>query len=329
MSGKLIALALGCFAVLIGALMLAGVVPADAFSALMKGSFGSPTAISRTLKETTPLLIAGVAVFIALQAGLFNIGVEGQLLVGACTAVAIALKIPTPVGMVLAVLGAMAAGALWALPAGLIRVFRGGHEVISTIMLNNIALFLTQYLVVGPLRSLDTESQTTANVSPGVMIPNILVEPFKLNTTLVLALLLVIGFAIWFKRSVAGYELRASGANATAAAFAGISVDKIRLRSMVVSGAIAGFAGASMVLAYEGRFYPNFSPGYGFDGLGVALLSGSSPFGLIPAALGFGVLASGGTQLSLMGIPKGVSGLLLGLLIIVFAAYRYREVNRG
>lgn len=330
MNARLIVLAVACFAFLLFALIAVGVVPAEAAAALWKGSFGSAAAISRTLKETTPLLIAGLAVFIALQAGLFNIGVEGQLLVGACVAAAVALKIPTPAGAVLAVIAAMASGALWAVPAALIRVYRGGHEVISTIMLNNIALFFTQWLVIGPLQSSQTESPTTENLAPATQIPNILTSPIKVNLALGGALIVLFAFAYWFKHYVAAYELRATGANARAAEFAGIATKRIRIQSMALSGAVAGLAGAVMVLAYEGRFYPNFSPGYGFDGLGVALLAGSSPLGLIPAALAFGGLASGGTQLAIIGIPKGVSGLLLGILIIIFAGYRYREArNRG
>lgn len=330
MNWKIPALAVTLFVLLILALQATGVVPSEALASIIKGSLGSPTAISRTLKETMPLLLAGIAVFVALKAGLFNIGVEGQLLVGACAAAAVAIQIPTVFGMILAILASMVCGAIWALPAALIKVYRGGHEVISTIMLNNIALFLTQWVVTGPLQSKASESQTTDDIAQAARLPNILTEPYVVNVSLAAAVALVPVLAWWMKKTIGGFELRATGAGNKAALFAGVKTAQVQIRAMVVSGAVAGLAGSCVVLASEGRFYPNFSPGYGFDGLGVALLAGSSPIGLLPAAFGFGMLASGSSALSLMGIPRGVSSLLLGILIIIFAAFRYREVrNRG
>lgn len=317
---------------LLGALMLVGAAPADAWHAVYSGSFGSSKAISGTIKETTPLLIAGLAVYIALRAGLFNIGVEGQLLVGACAAAAVALAVPSGFGVVLAVLAAMVAGALWAWPAAAIKVYRGGHEVISTIMLNNLALLLTAFIVKGPLQSKNTESPTTADLLPAARMPWLIKtgvgrELMQINLAIVIGVILLLGFAWWIARTLGGFELKATGANPTAAEFAGIRTKSVMMRAMLVSGAVSGLAGACQVLAYEGRFYPNFSPGYGFDALGVALLAGSSPYGLMPAAFVFGILAQGNVQLSLVGIPRGISGILLGILIIVFAAFRYRNVR--
>lgn len=330
MNWKIPVLAITLLVLLILALQATGVVPTDALATIIKGSLGSKTAITRTLKETMPLLLAGIAVFIALKAGLFNIGVEGQLLVGACAAAAVAIHVPTPLGMILAILASMVSGALWALPAALIKVYRGGHEVISTIMLNNIALFFTHWMVVGPLQSRVTESQTTDDIPTAAQLPNVMMEPYGVNISLLIAVALVPVLAWWLKKTVGGFELRATGAGNKSALFAGVKTAQVQIRSMAISGGIAGLAGACVVLASEHRFYPNFSPGYGFDGLGVALLAGSSPFGLLPAAFGFGMLASGSSALGMMGIPRGVSSLLLGILIIIFAAFRYREVrNRG
>lgn len=332
MNARLIVLVIAAFAMLMGALALVGAAPSDAWHAVISGSFGSSKALSGTIKETTPLLIAGLAVYIALRAGLFNIGVEGQLLVGACAAAAIGLAMPNWVGMVLAVLAAMIAGALWAWPAAAIKVYRGGHEVISTIMLNQLALLLTAFVVKGPLQSPNTESPTTADLAPGVRMPWLIQhgsgrDLMQVNLSILIGVVLLLGFGWWLARTLGGFELKATGANPTAAEFAGVKTKSVMLRSMLFSGAIAGLAGACQVLAYEGRFYPNFSPGYGFDALGVALLAGASPYGVIPAAFVFGILAQGNVQLSLVGIPRGISGILLGILIIVFAAFRYRNVR--
>ncbi len=330
MSGRLIALAFGIFVLIAAALVSTQVSPATAGKLLFEGSLGSPERISQTLVLVTPLLIAGIAVFVALQAGLFNIGAEGQLLLGAMCGVVVAQKVPGFLGWVLGAIVGMAAGAAWAYPAVWIKVWRGGHEVISTIMLNNIALLLCGALVRGPLKGTQSESATTDPLPAGSMVPNVLQSgDLRINLALVIGLALLIGVARFLLRSVGGFELRATGANPTAAAFAGIETKRVMVRAMLVSGALAGLAGAFQALAYEGRFYPDFSPGYGFDALGVALLAGASPYGLLPAAMIFGILSSGSALLTIEGVPKGIVGILLGLLIAFFAAVRYREVRSG
>lgn len=327
MSGRLIVLVLGSFGLIIAALLAAGVMPLEVFSEWIRGSLGSPRAISGTLRETTPLLIAGIGVFVALRAGLFNIGIEGQFLVGALCAASLGLAIPGWIGVIAGICVGSIAGAIWAFPAGWIKAFRGGHEVISTIMLNNIALALTSALVSGPLRDKSQQSATTSRV--GTMIPMIGQLPsLSVSVALILGIGLVALFALWLKRTVAGYELDAVGANPTAAKFAGIEVTRTTVLAMVVSGGIGGLAGSLQVFAFEGRFYQGFSPGYGFDALGVALLAGAYAWAVLPAALLFGILAKGATSVQLLGIPKGISGILLGLLIIGFAAFRYSRKKR-
>ena len=136
------------------------------------------------------------------------------------------------------------------------------------------------------------------------------------------------GIAIWLKKTVAGYELQAVGANRIAARFAGISPQKVTVVAMSISGALGGLAGAIQVLAYEGRFYDGFSPGYGFDALGVALLAGNSAYAVLPSSFLFGVLSKGGTALQIDGIPKGITTVVLGMLILIAAAIRYRKVSK-
>lgn len=321
--GALVVAALG---VLAGLVWLSGVSPGDAVVGLFRGSLGSPNAINGTIRETTPLLIAGIAVFIALRAGLFNIGVEGQLLMGACASAAVALAVPGGFGMVLAIVAGVGAGAVWALPAGLIKAYRGGHEVITTIMLNAVALNVTAALVAGPMKGPGEQAPTTANLSPSSMLPVLWQSgPLRLSLAVVLALAVLFAFAFWYRRYVAAYELRLTGANPEAARFAGVRTSRVQASAMTLSGAVGGLAGAVQVLGYEGRFYANFSPGYGFDALGVAILAGSTPLGLIPSALFFGILNQGSTRLQILGIPKGITWIVLAMLIIIFATVRYRR----
>ena len=315
---------------MLGSLLLGGFGPAETASILLKGSLGSPAAFSGTLRETTPLLLAGLAVFVALRAGLFNIGAEAQFVMGAMASTVVALRVPTPFGLLLALGTGALAGAAWALPAALIKAYRNGHEVISTIMLNNIAGFLTTYLVSGVLKDPSQEGLTTVRIDEAVKLPNVIANPpFFINAGLIVGMVAVVLVAWWLQRTVSGYELQAAGANPVAARYAGVNVAKEIMRAMLVSGGLAGFAGAVQVLAFEGRFYSNFSPGYGFDALGVALLAGGSAYGTVPAALLFGLLAKGGTALQIASVPKGLTTVLLGILIFVAAAIRYRKEPVG
>lgn len=322
-------LAAAAIALVVGALLLAGVSPAVAGKSLWQSNFGSANAVAGLLRETTPLLILGAAVFIALKAGLFNIGAEGQFLAGAIVAAAVALKVPGPLGLVLAVLAAVAMGALWALPAAWIKAYRHGHEVITTIMMNQIAVYVTTVLVAGPLKDKAQESTTTAMISDSSRLPSLTLGGVSVNVAIVISVVLVVLGARWLARSVSGFELRAAGANPVAARFAGVATAKVQFSAMLASGALSGFAGFVQVAAYEGRFYAGFSPGYGFDALGVALLGGGGMLGVIPAALGFGMLNKGSTALTIEGVPKGITSVVLGLLIVVFAAVRYRRAVRS
>ncbi len=319
-------LAIAGIGVVLLAVVAAGVSPIAAARELIAGSMGSPGAWNGTLKDTTPLLIAGLAVYVALRAGLFNIGVEGQLIVGAMACAVVALAVPGVLGIALGVAAGTVCGGLWALPAGLIKAYRGGHEVITTIMLNSVALFFTHYMVAGPIQAPGQQNTTTARLAEATMLPVLYSAPPLRVSSAILAGLLLLGlFTIWLRRTVSGYELGLVGANPRAAELAGVATKRVIVRSMLASGAISGLAGALQVLAYEGRFYADFSPGYGFDALGVALLAGASPLGLIPAAFLFGVLSKGSSAVQLIGVPKGISLVVIGLLIVVFAAVRFRR----
>ena len=193
-----------------------------------------------------------------------------------------ALKVPGIAGVFVGIVAAMVLGALWSWPAGLIRAYRNGHEVITTIMLNNVALLMTTYLVAGPFKGAETQEPSTATLDPGTELGAVWSNGnLQVNVGLVLAILATVGVSFWLRRTVSGYELQAVGAGPGSARFAGIDPKRAMVRAMLASGAIAGFAGAVQVFAYEHRFYEGFSPGYGFDALGVALLAGNNPLGII------------------------------------------------
>lgn len=327
---KTVALIAGALVLVLVAMAMSGIPQRDIVDNFLGSSVRGPAAWRQTLREMTPLLIAGTSVFLALRAGLFNIGADGQLVVGAAAATAVSLKVPGVGGLILGIFAAAVFGALWAFPAAWIKAKRGGHEVISTIMLNNVAGLLATWLTAGPLRDPSQQSPTTRILDPSASLPKLIDKPpFSLSLALPLAVVLVAGLAFWLKRTVGGYELSATGANPSAASVAGVDVGSLTMKAMSASGAIAGVAGAVLVFAFEHRFYSGFSPGYGFDGLGVALLSGGSPWGLVPASLLFAIISTGSSGIQLAGVPQGVNSVLLSVLILLFACFRYRRSRRG
>lgn len=328
MKWRLVGMAAFSVLLLVGALFLANVSPLEALRVLMKGSLGSPQAIAGTVRETTPLLIAGLAVFIALRAGLFNIGVEGQFLMGGLGSALVGLRVHGFAGVTLGLVAGIAFGALWALPAGLIKAYRNGHEVITTIMLNSVAAAFVLALLRGPLKDPTQQSPTTPLLDASTQVPVLFgFHQASFSSAAFVAVLLVVLAAIWLKRTVAGFELRAAGAGSVAARFAGVSTARVLVGAMCVSGAIGGLGGALQVFASEHRFYDGFSSGFGFDALGVALLAGGSPFGLFPSAVLFGLLAQGSRGVQIMGVPKGLTYVILGLLVMNYAVVRYRRAE--
>lgn len=327
-------------AVLLAALLvLSGVRPFDVLKSFWEGNTGISLEgegfrgwgpISELLRRTVPLTITGLAVYLALQAGLFNIGAEGQLRIGGLAAVwaALTFGVEGPVGIAIATLAGMAAGCLWALPAALIKTWRGGHEVITTIMLNNVAMHLTKYLISGPMQAVKGGEAATNTLPPSIQIP-VLGTPGKtlaIYPGLFGGIVLCVAAAWWLLRTSRGYELRATGANAVAAKFAGINVGKTLFFAMAASGAIAGLAGAVHAMGQEHRFTEGFSPGFGFDSLGVALLAGRTPIGVVPAALLFAFIDQGAVRSQIHdGLPKEISAVIQGLVILIVAIVAWRR----
>jgi simple sugar transport system permease protein len=292
---------------------LSGSDPAVAFGALVEGAFGSVDSLSEVAVKSCPLLLAGLAIAVSFQAGVWNIGVEGQLLMGALTMAALGThNLPLPAGLTLAVylVVAAAAGAGWAGIAGQLKLRRNVNEVISTIMLNFMALGLISYLVQGPLMEAAGRYPQTDAVTAALWMPR-LVLGHRVHLGLLLALVIAAGTHVLLYRSILGYEMRASGLNIAAARLAGIDVDRRLLLAMTLSGALAGLAGGIEVSAVTHRLYERFSPGWGFTAIAVGLLGRLSPAGVVVAAFFFGALDAGSNA---MQRAAGVSSVLVSVI---------------
>ena len=321
-----LAVALTASALLIA---VAGENPALALAALAQGAFGSAYAWSEVGVHTCPLLLTGLAVAIAFRAGIWNIGAEGQLLVGAAMVAWLGSRLGSwpPVLATTAVLGAAAlGGAAWAGIAGVLRTARGVDEVISTIMLNFIALGLVGWLVHGPLMEAAGAYPQTDAVAEAVRLPR-LFSGYRVHAGLLLALLAAGGSYLLLFRTVLGFEMRAAGLNLVAARLACLRTTGALLRALAISGALAGLAGGIEVSAITFRLYDNFSPGYGFTAIAVALLGRLHPLGVVLAALLFGALDVGSNAMQSV---AGVSSVLVSAMqAIVILALLALEQRRG
>ncbi len=296
----------------------------DAYKALIVGSVGSPRAISETLFAATPLIFAGLAVAIGFQAGLFNIGVNGQMHIGGLLAlwVGFTFDLPALIHLPLVVLGAILGGAIWGGFAGLLKARTGAHEVITTIMLNFIALFLVDFLLKSSLFQQEGRNDPiskAANLS--ARFPT-LIGDFRVNIGFLLALGAV-AFVWWLMyRSTVGFEFRAVGFNPDAGRYAGMSVAWIYVAVMGISGALAGIGGANQVVGLEPyRGISNFAGNIGFDAIALALLGRSHPVGVLFAGLLFGGLRAGGREMQgAAGIPIDLVLVLQALIIVLIAA---------
>lgn len=319
-------------ALFLGALVMAatGVAPgtiAQSYAALLKGSVGSIDAVSETLTAALPLVLAGLGLALGFRAGLFNIGAEGQIVMGGLAAVVAGVALadfPAFIALPGALLAGAVTGAFYAGIAGWLRAATGAHEVISTIMLNLISFRLLDYLLRTPLIQKEGRADPISKSVPDVAeLPKLLTfldANLRLHAGLFLTLVMVAA-AYWLLfRSKLGFEFRASGENAIAARFAGMNAGLTIVMAMAVAGALAGLAGANQTLGVLGRATPGFSAEIGFDAIAVALLGRSHPVGVLFAGILFGALEAGGRQ---MQVDAGVSIDLIGIiqsLIIVFIA---------
>ena len=316
----IIALALAAVAMLI-----AGVSPVDGFSALFTGALGGRSQIAETLVQTTALLFPALGVCLAFRAGLFNIGAEGQLLIGGLFAGAVGSQVAMPgivAFFVLLLCGAIGGG-FWGAIAGVMRAKFAANEIISTLMLNFVAFFLASYLVVGPLRSPLASGAETAPLPASNWLPA-LIPDTRLSVALLVALAVSLALHFVFTQTVFGYDLRAAGDAPEAARRNGVDMGRMNVLALALSGAIAGLGGATIVTGVLHRFNTSLSPGYGYTAIAVALVGDLNPLWICLAAFGFGILESGGLAMQASAqVPKDAIRVIEGLIIVVLAARRY------
>jgi general nucleoside transport system permease protein len=306
------------------ALVALGASPWATFIALASGAFGNWLAATDTLVKATPLVFTGLAVSVAFSGSLWNIGAEGQLLAGALAAAACGIHLahwphPLAIATVLGA-GAMAGGA-WGALSGWLRARYQVNDVISTIMLNYIAMQLVSWAVHGPLMEAARSYPASQPLPPAACLYRYL-PPSRLNAGMVLAVALAPACYVWLFHTNSGFELRALGKNQRAAAFFAIPVARVTVGTMALSGALAGLGGAVQLSAITHRLFERFSPGWGYEAIAVALVARLNPLAVLPSALFFGALDNGAQAIQR---AQGVSPVLVqatqGLVIFVLLAF--------
>ncbi len=304
----------------------AGENPGHVLHVMARGAFGSRYDLGMTLFYATPLLFTGLSVGVAFHAGLFNIGAEGQLTVGALAAAAVGALLPgwsAPWAPLLAALAAFVAGTVWGAIPGWLRARRGSHEVINTIMLNFIAVALASYVTLYLLKNPASQNPETRPVGPGFLLGQFGFfggAPIGPALPLAVAAAAAVWLLLW--RTALGFELRAVGQNEAAARTAGINVSAIRVFALALAGGLAGLVAVGEVLGNAGKFRLGFSPDYGFIGIAVALLGRNQPLAIVGAALLFGALHKGTADLDLETehISRDLSLVIQALVILCVSA---------
>jgi general nucleoside transport system permease protein len=307
---------------------LAGHNPAEVYWLLTVESFGDARRIAATLAAATPLMLTGLATAVAFRAGAFNVGVEGCVYVGGVAAAYAgfaAAGLPAVLLLPLCLGLSVLVGALWMLVPALLKARLDVDEVVTTLMLNFIAISLAAYLVNGPLLAPGSANSATPMIDQAARLPRLL-PPSTLNAGFLIALALLVAWWWWGTRTALGFETRIAGLNARFATASGIDVPGLVIRMMLLSGAIGGLAGGVHALGNVGRFVAGFSPGYGFTGIAIALLGRGSATGILLASVLFGALATSGATIQLFSdVPIEIVSILQGL-VMIFAVARFGSI---
>jgi len=312
-------------AALIALVLLAlGASPFGVMGALWQGAFGTWLAFTETLVKAMPLVFCGLAVAIAFQGALWNIGADGQLIAGATLAGALGPALthwPHLLAIPAMLAAGVAGGATWGGVAGWLRARRDVNEIISTIMLNFVAAQILSAAVHGPLMEPSRAYPKSAPIAPGAEL-HLYFAPSRLNLAMALAVALAAGCYLFLFRTRAGFELRALGRNRRASAFFGIPIARLTTRTLALSGALAGLGGAVQVSAITHRLYETLSPGWGYEAIAVALVARLNPLAIVATAIFFGALDNGAQA---MQRAEGVSPVLVqviqGMVIMILLAF--------
>lgn len=299
-------------------MLISGVNPLVAYDSLLKGSFGSASAIGKTLSNATPLILTGIAVAFAFRGGLFNIGADGQFAAGAVTAawLGVTLRLPGVLGPITVLLAAGLAGAVVGGLAGILKARFRAHEVVVTIMLNFIVTNFAMWLLLHPL-SAHTQVPGSAAINPDNAMPALLDSIPGVHFGLVVALVAAIVATVYLWRTPSGLELRVTGISAKAAKYSGVSGTVAAIIALGAGGAFAGLAGAGEVLGTYGNMTVPFVTNLGFLGIGVALLGRNHPLGCVVGGIILGALSAGGQRMQFdLGISAHLTEILVGVVLI-------------
>jgi ABC-type uncharacterized transport system permease subunit len=311
-------------AIIAGVLLALGASPVDVFAALADGAFGSWYALTDTVVRATPLIFTGLAISVSFSGALWNIGADGQLIVGALVAGAVGPYLggwPRPFGILILLLGGAAGGAVWGGICGWLRARRDTNEVISTIMMNFVAAQLLSWSVHGPLMQPSGTYPASTPIAESAHMYMFL-PPSRLNLGILLAAVLAIGCYLLLYKTAVGFELRAMGRNRRAATFFGIPIARLTIAVLALSGALAGLGGAVQVSAITHRLYEKMSPGWGFEAIAVALVARLNPMGIVVSALVFGALDNGSQAMQrTQGVSAELVQVIQALVIMILLAF--------
>jgi simple sugar transport system permease protein len=336
-------LALGVASIII---LLVGGNPIEAYAALLDGMFGTPDRINASLGRSTPFIGAALAVAFAFRAGLFNIGAEGQLLIGATTAAWVGTfswiaDVPGPLALVLVTLAGVIGGGLWGGIPGVLKAKTGAHEVITTIMLNSIAVLTVRWMVTSQdpviLRDMASSVPRTETLPSSIRLPVLIdtVPPLHLGFLVAVGLCVLVWFIL--RHTTFGFEVKTVGTNPDAARYAGMGVGRTIILVMVISGAFAGIAGASEITGTSGFLSPGVFVGIGFDAIAIALLARANPFGIILTSILWGAMLSGaglmqqeaGLSINAVRIIQALVLLFVAADVIVRTIFRVRRPSHS
>lgn len=311
-------------------ILVQGINPLEAYAAVVRGAFGNIVAFGNTCVKTTPLLIGALGMTLGIRGGLFNVGGEGQLYLGAAAATAVGL-IPLPVPgwlhALLAMLAGILGGMFWALLPAFLRAYRGVSEIVITIMLNFVGIYLVSYLVHEP-RLLAKEGASYAQsrtILDAAELP-ILVQGTSLHLGIVIAILLALGLFFVLRYTSFGFRTRMVGANQDASAYVGIKVRRSMFTTFLLVGGFYGLVGAIEILGFKHSLYDNFSAGMGYETITTALLGGSNPIGVIFAAFFFGGLRAGGNLMQqTVGISSSMVQVIQALAVLFLVGFGFAK----
>ncbi|MBD2741779.1 ABC transporter permease [Coleofasciculus sp. FACHB-1120] len=323
-------------ALIVGAILilLAKANPITAYSILFKESLADYYGFANTIAKTAPLLLASLGVLVPLKAGLFNIGAEGQIYLGGLGSALVGLYLqglPPLIHVPLALLGGFLLGSIWGLIPGYLKAVRGVNEVITTLLLNYVALNFVGYLVNNPLKAPGAPSAYSPLIAESARLPIILPQT-QAHAGIFIGLLATGLLWVLLTRSPLGYQIEAVGQNPIAARYAGMSVERTIIAVMAFAGGLAGLAGAGEVMGLKYRLFDRFSPGYGFDAIAIALLSRGNLASIVLTSLFFGILRSGANVMQRSAnvpvtVVYAIQGLTVLFIAISFAVERQMKLK--